>query len=101
MKRRTYRESIDLLSTERAAWVEASAALEVAREAYLAKAAAHDIDLCTHCTKPMPEFDHSQQCDGCHLPWNWATPQGERELRAAELDARLEQLKAERAKLDV
>lgn len=94
-----YERAIQILDAEHTAWVEAEAARRSARDAYFAKARANQIRLCDCCAKPMPEYDHSMQCDGCDAPWNWATPKGRREMRAAELDAELARLQAERAKL--
>lgn len=80
-------------------WADACQAADLAKKAYFAAATGAGIKLCTCCAKPMPEYDNSQTCDGCHLGWGWDTPQGRRDRRAAELDEQLERLRAERAKL--
>jgi hypothetical protein len=95
----TQEQASALLRGEWDAWAEALQTAADAREAYYAKARASNVRLCADCAKPMPGYDNSQSCDGCHLPWGWDTPQGRRDRRAEQLDAEIERLRAERSKL--
>lgn len=92
-------ERCDLLKPLWDAWGEAEAARREARKAYENAAANAGLRLCSHCAKPMPEYDSSMQCDGCYLPWGWFTPEGLRKQRAADLDAKIVALQKERAAL--
>lgn len=89
----------ELLAAQWDAWCDAHEAAKSAGRCYEQLAQTLGIPLCQSCNKPMPEYDHSQECDGCHLPWGWNTPAGQRELRAAELDRKLAQLQKEREAL--
>ncbi len=88
----------DLLRPEQRAWNKAHEECQAAKKAYLAKAEANGLRLCDHCAKPMPGYDSSQNCDGCHLPWGWATSEGRKARRAAALKA---EIAARQAALEV
>lgn len=81
------------------AWARACRAEEKAKEAYYDAAAASGVQLCDSCSKPMPGYDTSRECDGCHLPWGWDTPEGRKAREREELDAKIAALQAQRAKL--
>ena len=81
------------------AWARAGVALTAARKAYNDAASAQNIALCYRCSKPMPDYDVSSECDGCHLEWGWSTPEGRAKRERAELDAQIASLQARRAKL--
>lgn len=94
-----YNEATEKLRPLWDAWAEAADAQRAAKTAYERAASAAGVQLCSFCAKPMPDYDSSMHCDGCHQPWGWDTPQGRRERRAAELDAELARLRAERKKI--
>lgn len=94
-----YNEATAMLSPAWEAYRESVAAVERAKAFYFKTAESGSVRVCTHCSKPMPDYDNSWRCDGCHLPWGWDTPQARRDRRAAELDAEIKRLSAERAEL--
>lgn len=99
MSETKYERATELLKPFWNEWVEAERRMIAARERYRLEARNAEARICDHCLKPMPDDDTSRYCDGCHLPWGWATPQGQRELRAAQLDRQLEALQKEREEL--
>lgn len=94
-----YNEATERLRPLWDAIADAKTALEAAENAYVRAAKVAGVDICHSCNKPMPDYDSSMNCDGCHLPWGWDTPKGRRDRRAAELDAELARLRAEREKI--
>jgi hypothetical protein len=94
-----YEEATKVLSEPWNEWKEAQERSRAAHKAYLDAVRQVPVQICQRCEKPMPDYDHSNECDGCHLDWGWATPQACRDRRAAELDAEIERLKKVRGAL--
>lgn len=98
-RRPSYNEATAALTPAYIAWADARAAVQAAKDAYLAKVKEIDAKMCWHCYKPMPDYDDSTQCDECHLPWGSSTPEGRKKLEAARIDAQIKALQERKAKL--
>lgn len=94
--RMKYNEATEKLGELWSSIVKAHQGWRDAERLYIAAARDAGVRLCCECSKPMPDYDNSQSCDGCQLEWGWSTPQGLQDARAAQLDREINRLQKER-----